>query len=252
VRAHVTAVRLFLTWCQETGRIDSYRDRPLRRLLQSYPPTYGKVEAPYPALRLSQDGYDALVNACRDSTQAGMRDELMVRLAVSGGMRPFELLAQTVGTVRRAPDLAWKGKRNKTRTAVAGPILIALIHDYLTRYEQAVARPLIDADPLSCRTRHSRSRGALAWGEPITTTAAIRLIAKRRAARAGLGHMAPHDWKRTSGRMMHEARGADGGHLFDLLDIADVLDHSNPKVTKDCYIGPLGNANKERAAELFG
>ncbi len=64
--------------------------------------------------------------------------------------------------------------------------------------------------------------------------------------------MPPHDLKRTAARMMHEARGADGGHLFDLLDIADVLDHSNPKVTKDCYIGPLGNDNKERAARLFG
>jgi hypothetical protein len=52
--------------------------------------------------------------------------------------------------------------------------------------------------------------------------------------------------------MMFEARSADGGHLFDLLEIAEVLDHSNPKVTKDCYIGPLDNATKERAAELFG
>ena len=64
--------------------------------------------------------------------------------------------------------------------------------------------------------------------------------------------MAPHDLKRSAARMMHEARSADGGHLFDLLDVADVLDHSNPKVTKDCYIGPLGNANKDRAAALFG
>jgi hypothetical protein len=37
-----------------------------------------------------------------------------------------------------------------------------------------------------------------------------------------------------------------------LLDIADVLDHSDPKVTKDCYNGPLENGNKERAARLLG
>ena len=49
-----------------------------------------------------------------------------------------------------------------------------------------------------------------------------------------LGYLAPHDLKRTTARMLHEARSADGGHLFDLVDIADVLDHENPKVTKDC------------------
>jgi hypothetical protein len=52
--------------------------------------------------------------------------------------------------------------------------------------------------------------------------------------------------------MMFDARSADGGHLFDLLEIADVLDQSNPKVTKDCYVGPLDHAAKERAAALFG
>lgn len=52
--------------------------------------------------------------------------------------------------------------------------------------------------------------------------------------------------------LIDEAKSADGGHLFDLLDIADVFDHSNPEVTKDCSIGPLENGNKERAARLFG
>jgi len=89
-------------------------------------------------------------------------------------------------------------------------------------------------------------------GAGITTAQGIRVLLARRAEAAGLGYMAPHDLKRSAARMMHEARSADGGHLFDLLDVADVLDHSNPKVTKDCYIGPLGNANKDRAAALFG
>jgi hypothetical protein len=40
---------------------------------------------------------------------------------------------------------------------------------------------------------------------------------RKRAAAAGLGWMAAHDLKRTAGRMMHEARSADGGHLFDTL-----------------------------------
>src|SRR5690349_15294581 len=120
------------------------------------------------------------------------------------------------------------GEEEQTSDCRHRPALTALINDYLATYERGISRPLLDADPLFCVSKHSRTGGVLAWGEPITTTAAIRLIAKRRAERVGLGHMASHDWKRTSGRMLHEARGADGGHLFDLLDIADVLDHSNP------------------------
>jgi hypothetical protein len=43
-----------------------------------------------------------------------------------------------------------------------------------------------------------------------------------------------------------DARGQERRrwHLFDLLDIADVLDHSNPKVTRDCYIGRWKTATK--------
>jgi hypothetical protein len=51
---------------------------------------------------------------------------------------------------------------------------------------------------------------------------------------------------------VHEARSADGAHLFDLLEIAHVVDHSDPKVTKDCHIGALDATNKDRAAALFG
>jgi site-specific recombinase XerD len=46
VRAHLTAIRTYLKWCVETGRITSYRDTPYRRLLKSYPATYGKVSRP--------------------------------------------------------------------------------------------------------------------------------------------------------------------------------------------------------------
>ena len=251
IRSHLTAVRNFLRWCQDTGHISDYRDRPMARLLRSYPPTYGKIQAQRPANRLDRDQYQTLITACTDGTDAGMRDELLVRLGVSGGMRAAELLHLTVGALRRAPDLAWTGKANKLRTAKAGPALSDLITRYLAAYQSSIGRELADADPIFCRSQHPKRSHALSWGTAITTTPGLRLLLLRRAASAGLGYLAPHDLKRSAARMMHEERSSDGGHVFDLLDIADVLDHSNPKVTKDCYIGPLGNANKDRAADLF-
>jgi integrase len=252
VRAHLTGVRTFLRWCHEAGHLPTYRDRPLQRLLRSFPPIYGKAQAHRPANRLNESGYHALLSACADGTDTGLRDELFVRLGVSGGMRVDELLRLDVAALSHAPDLAWTGKANRPRTAKAGPELTDLIARYLDRYVAQLDRPLRPTDPIFCKARHAKHSDQLAWGQPITTTAALRLLLRRRAALAGIGYMAPHDLKRTAGRMMHEARSSDGGHLFDLLDIADVLDHDNPKVTKDCYIGPLGNANKERAAALFG
>jgi hypothetical protein len=116
---------------------------------------------------------------------------------------------------------------------------LALIHDYLSRYADGLGHEPPDDAPVFCVVQHSRRSHLLRWGTAMTTAAGLRLLLARRAHAAGPGYMAPHDLKRTTARIMHEARSDDGGHLFDLLDIADVLDHSNPKVTKDCYIGPL-------------
>jgi integrase len=251
VRGHVTSARMFLRWCAEEGHIDRYRDAPVQRILRSYPPIYGKRQSVRPANRLDATGYAALIAACQDGTETGMRDELVVRLGVSGGMRAKELRSLTVASTATLPELHWTGKANKPRSAKAGPELVALVHRYLAAYDDALGCfPSPDA-PLICRG-HASSPGRVSFGHRCKENTTMRNYVRRRAAIAGLGWMTPHDLKRTAARMMHEARTAEGGHLFDLLDIADVLDHDNPKITKDCYIGPLGNENKDRAAALFG
>jgi integrase len=252
MRAHLNAVRLFLRWCEETGRITNHRDAPLRRLVKAYPPVYGKAQGFRPANRLTQAQYETLTATCDDGTDAGLRDELLIRIGVSAGMRVTELRSLTVGGIRRAPQMHWIGKANKPRSAKAGPALVDLIDRYLARYEQEIGRALTDDMPAFCPAVHSRRPGELRWGHALTTNQGIRLLLVRRSEAAGVGYMAPHDLKRTAARMMHDARTADGAHMFDLLDIADVLDHSNPKVTKDCYVGPLDTTNKDRAAALFG
>lgn len=119
-----------------------------------------------------------------------------------------------------------------------GPDLTDLIRRYLNACANGLDRPPRDSDPIFCKSLHAKHADVIRWGDPITTTAGLRFLLQRRARAAGVGYMSPHDLKRTAARMMHGARGADGGPLCDLLDIADVLDHSNPKVTMDCYTGP--------------
>lgn len=72
-----------------------------------------------------------------------------------------------------------------------------------------------------------------------------------RAAAAGLGHLSPHDLRRTAAGVLHRAKGTDGGHLFDLRDIQQVLDHVDPATTKRSYLDPLDTGTKERAAAFF-
>jgi len=252
MRNQLSAARLFLRWCHdEYGH--TVPERQLARLLASYPIVYGKTQSKMPATRLDTTGYDALISTCQDGTELGLCDELTVRLGVSGGMRNAELRTFTIGGLRRAPNLEWLGKRNKQRTAVAGPALCDLIARYLDTYQAGMRRRLRPDDPAICNIRNPHTApDRLAWGVPVVNHNTLNMRLRKRACAAGITWMTVHDLKRSAARMMHEARSDDGGHRFDLLDIADVLDHDNAQVTKNCYIGPLGSDNKQRAADLFG
>ena len=50
--------------------------------------------------------------------------------------------------------------------------------------------------------------------------------------------------------MLHRATGADGGHLFDLLDIERVLGHSAPATTMRSYLEPLDTEVLDRASHI--
>jgi integrase len=59
----------------------------------------------------------------------------------------------------------------------------------------------------------------------------VQQIVAKRAGLAGLGHVAPHDLRRTAAGLLHRSTGPDGSHHFDLLDIQKVLGHSDPVTT---------------------
>lgn len=102
-----------------------------------------------------------------------------------------------------------------------------------------------------CRGKPGSGTGQVSWGQPILQTCSVRDIVGDRAAAAGLGHLSPHDLRRTAAGVPHRAKGTDGGHLFDLRDIQQVLDHVDPATTKRSYLDPLDTGTKERAAAFF-
>ena len=102
-----------------------------------------------------------------------------------------------------------------------------------------------------CRQKPGGGAGEISWGSPIARTCSVQRIVRLRAEAAGLGHMSPHDLRRTAAGILHRSLGSDGGHLFDLRDVQQVLDHSDPATTQRSYLDPLDTGAKERAAAVL-
>jgi len=103
VRNRLSRVCTFLRWCVREGQADpalvevlSGRDNPLRQI----PRVYGKVQASRPARWLThEEAFDRLVGACRDGTDLGLRDEVLIRLGLAG-MRAAEIIHLQVRDLR--------------------------------------------------------------------------------------------------------------------------------------------------------
>ncbi len=79
----------------------------------------------------------------------------------------------------------------------------------------------------------------------------IHSLVTRRAEAAGLGHVAPHDLRRSAAGILHRCVAEDGAHYFDLLDIQKVLHHADPITTMRCYLDPLDTEVFDRAAAVL-
>jgi integrase len=254
-RNRLARVCTFLRWCVRLGEADpalveelQSRENPLRAI----PPLYGKLQGKHPARWLTyEEAYGALVGPCDDS-DLGRRDELVLRLGLAG-MRVVEIVRLVVGNLQLGsdPTIAWIGKRNRPRKVGVGPALFEPLDDYLDRYVEAIGRPLGPSDPVVCRQKPGGGVGHLSWGRPLRYPSGIQRILAIRAAQAGLGHMSPHDLRRTAAGILHRAVSDDGAHYFDLLDIQKVLGHANPATTMRSYIDPLDTDVLRRAASAL-
>ncbi|MGH9070999.1 MAG: tyrosine-type recombinase/integrase [Acidimicrobiales bacterium] len=245
----------FLRWCVRQGQADpamveelSSRENPLR----ATPPLYGKLQGKYPARWLThEEAFGALLGVC-DASDLGRRDALVLRLGLAG-MQVAEIVHLRVGDLRLGsePTVEWIGKKSRPRKVAVGPCLLRLLDDYLDRYVDALDRPLRSSDPVACRQKPGGGVGLISWGQPFKQPCSVAKLVTLRADQAGLGHLSPHDLRRSTAGILHRAVSEDGSHHFDLLDIQKVLGHANPATTMRSYIDPLDNGVIRRAASVL-
>lgn len=245
VRGRTSAIVAFLRWCNRNGTpaaehsLLTDRDSPLR----TFRPTFGKVQAKNPGRWLTKEQADRLIDVCRDGTHAGLRDEIVIRSGLAT-MRATEIARVKVGAVQLVTDPAaiiWTGKHSKPRRAEPGPSFVDVLMTWLALYEEHLGRGLRADDPLLCPSDRGRRDRRIAWGVPFSGEGkkAIFHIVTKRARQAGLGHVAPHDLKRTNAGILHRAKTPEGAHYFDLRDIQQVHGHADPSTTVRSYIEPM-------------
>jgi integrase len=226
------------------------RDNPLRQI----PRLYGKVQGVRPARWLSRsEAFEQLIGACRDGTDLGLRDEALIRLGLAG-MRAAEIIHLQVGDLRLhdlGARIEWIGKKRRARVIVPGPSLIATLDALFDRRQQLLGRPLRPDEPVICCGKSGGGSGLLVPDRPIAQTVSVQQIVARRASLAGLGHVAPHDLRRTAAGLLHRSVADDGSHHFDLLDIQKVLGHSDPATTMRSYLDPLDTGVLSRASRVL-
>ncbi|MEY2567377.1 MAG: integrase/recombinase XerC [Actinomycetota bacterium] len=256
VRQRISEARTFLSWCERHGLLDAANPAadllaphsPLRR----YQRVYGKQQAKHPARWLTRDeAFGTLVASTQDGTDTGLRDEIALRLGLLG-LRAAEIAGLTWAAFAGMPTIRWTGKGHKPRTAEAGAALVQALNEYRRRYTDAIGRPVTDTDPLLCRMKpgpRSDDR-PLAWGRPLAPKSIFSLV-NGLAHAAGLGHVAPHDLRRTAAGILHRSTDDNGAHHFDLLDIQKVLGHADPATTMRSYLDPMDTAVYARAAAVL-
>ena len=102
VRGRTAVLAAFLRWCARSGvpvpppEVLTDRESPLRQ----YRPTYGKAQSHYPPRWLTRgEAFGALLGAVDSDTPVGLRDEIVLRLGLSG-VRAQEITALVVGDLR--------------------------------------------------------------------------------------------------------------------------------------------------------
>ncbi len=221
------------------------RESPLR----TYKRTYGKAQSANPGRWLTHDqAFGALLAAGNDGTLPGLRDELIIRLGLTG-LRCSEIAGITVGAFSQRPQITWTGKKSKPRRATAGATLLVVLDRHLDHYPgHRRGSPLICGIPQGSLASGGPKR--LLWGQGLDRSGVFRAVQKR-ARLAGLGHVAPHDLRRSAAGILHRATDPHGAHHFDLLDIQRVLGHADPATTMRSYLEPIDNDVLDRAASVL-
>lgn len=258
IRTMTNVAASFLSWCAEQGYHAADFTKTARKIRAQHPQVYGGLEAPNPKRWLNRDqAFQQLLEPCQDGTWLGARDEIALRLALSG-CRASDITEMTIGDLIRTDQpwhFAWIGKKRRPREIVVGTALQQLLQRWLDQYQDQIGSPLRRTDPLVCRNAHrggtlGTTEPRIKWGQKMSYTGLYNLT-RRTAETAGLGHVAPHDCRRSAAGILHRTVDEHGAHHFDLLDIQRVLDHADPATTMRSYLDPMDKTAKAKAAAFL-
>lgn len=253
IRSRASRLGAYLDWCARHDIAAPDLADDLLAVRRSYPATYGKVQARHAGRFLDYDAaYNQLLAACHDGTAAGDRDELAIRLGLAG-MRANEIRSLLWRYVQPG-RIVWTGKAARIRRVSLGPNLTdrleAWRHHYADQPAASVGLDDLPVIPANAPPTRGEQRRRINYGQPIGYQALLRTV-NRRAAEAGLGHVSPHDLRRSAAAILHHSLTDDGGHRYDLLDIQRVLGHADPATTMRSYLEGLDTAVLDRAAQTL-
>jgi integrase len=246
VRTRVKAIRALLNYCHSHGIAAPDCETSLRRLLRSFPPTYAKVQGRNQPQWLTHDqAFGALIEAVRDGSLAGLRNELIIRFGLCG-LRRAEIANLTWSNLHGS-EIVLVGKGNQPGRVALGATLLQLLETWHDHY--AAHHGAGPTDPIICAIRRAKGR-PIRWGSPIPYESVYFPI-RDAARKAGLGPVSPHDLRRSAAGILHNSTDESGAHHFDLLDIQKVLRHRDPAITMKCYLDPLDSTARFRAANVL-
>lgn len=222
------ALRSFFAWAEDTGLVK--RD-PAIRLVHKVKPRIVSVRTTH--RWLSRDECSKLVAACGDDA-FGLRDRMFITLALHTGLRRNELVSLHWGQVdldRGVIHVAsTSAKGGKAALVGITPQCRDAVRAWRTFYVEDNGFPP-PADeclipPVIFNPRMTE-RHYVRWGLPLGKRGLATAI-EVRAKKAGIGHVAPHDLRRTFCALLKE-----GG--ASLEDRQAAMRHSSPVTTQQVY-----------------
>lgn len=227
LKRYRTALRSFLRWTHARGHSPDLSEGLAVISFGSGTVRHGRW--------LSPDECRRLLQSCHDGTARGVRDEAMLATDILTGLRAFELVSlswRDVDIHQRRIRVLGKG----SKPAVIGlPVQAA---EAVERWRRTVESerpgdplghwPLFPRGAKTGGLNGSEEHYEFSWHE-WSSTRLLRSVLGARAARAQLGHIAPHDLRRTFAGLLDQAN-------VDLRGIQAALRHESPQTTVRHYL----------------
>jgi len=224
INLKLSAVRKLVNEAANNGLMDEQTAAAIRRVEGI------KNEGVRSGNWLTKEQAQALVNAPPIDTLRGKRDRAILAVLLLAGLRRNECAELTLEHFQQR-DERWaivdlRGKRGKIRTVPVKPIVKLLVDDWCQAADIKsgyIWRSFRKGDHIAAKSKAKAERGEV----PITTQAIWQVVTEYAGA---LGFdIAPHDCRRTYGKLAHK-----GGAAIEQISLN--LGHSNIEVTEK-YLG---------------